>query len=78
MMWPNGKKVHAILEDRMIQVSNQLIERSRDESIDEYQLRELFVALEFLAKDEIAGNERKIEAALKNIDKRLQRFESKK
>lgn len=72
------EKVHAILEDRMIQVSNQLIERSRDESIDEYQLRELFVALEFLAKDEIAGNERKIEAALKNIDKRLQRFESKK
>lgn len=72
------EKVHAIIEDRMIQVSDQLIERSRDESIDEYQLRELFVALEFLAKDEIAGNERRIEAALKNIDKRLQRFESKK
>jgi serine/threonine protein kinase len=72
------EKAHAIIEDRMIQVSNQLIERSRDESIDEYQLRELFVALEFLSKDEIAGNEKKIDAALNNIHKRLERFESKK
>ena len=45
--------------------------------MDEYQLRELFVALEFLSKDEIAGNETQIEKALNNINKRLQRIESR-
>lgn len=72
------EKAHAILEDRMIQVSDRLIARSQDTSMDEYQLRELFVALEFLSKDEISGNEKRIKAALKDITKRLQRFESKK
>lgn len=71
------EKAHAILEDRMIQVSDRLIARSQDTSMDEYQLRELFVALEFLSKDEISGNEKRIKAALKDITKRLQRFESK-
>lgn len=70
------EKAHAILEDRMNKVSDLLIERSRDDSMDEYQLRELFVALEFLSKDEIAGNEKRIDTALKNINKRLQRLES--
>jgi len=72
---PEREKAHAILSDRMNQVSNLLIERSVAEDIDEYQLRELFVALEFLAKDEIAGNERKIERALSAIDKRLKKFQ---
>lgn len=72
------EKAHAILEDRMIQVSDRLIARAQDTSLDEYQLRELFVALEFLAKDEISGNEKRINAALKDIKKQLQRFESKK
>lgn len=71
------EKAHAILEDRMNKVSDLLIERSLDESMDEYQLRELFVALEFLSKDEIAGNEKQIENALNNINKRLQRIESR-
>lgn len=71
------EKAHAILEDRMNKVSDLLIERSLDESMDEYQLRELFVALEFLSKDEIAGNEKPIEKALNNINKRLQRIESR-
>ena len=71
------EKAHAILEDRMNKVSDLLIERSLDESMDEYQLRELFVALEFLSKDEIAGNEKQIEKALNNINKRLQRIESR-
>ncbi len=65
------EKAHAILADRMIQVSDILIERAQAPDIDEYQLRELFVALEFLAKDEIAGNERRIEAAMARIEKRL-------
>lgn len=70
------EKAHAILEDRMNKVSNVLIERSLDESMDEYQLRELLVALEFLSKDEIAGNEKRINTALSNIEKRLKRIES--
>lgn len=70
------EKAHAILEDRMNKVSDLLIERSLDESMDEYQLRELFVALEFLSKDEIAGNEKRIGKALNNINKRLQHLES--
>lgn len=75
---PEREKAHAILEDRMTQVSNRLIARAQDTSLDEYQLRELFVALEFLSKDEISGNEKRINAALKDIKKRLQQFESKK
>jgi serine/threonine protein kinase len=71
------EKAHAILEDRMNKVSDLLIERSLDDSMDEYQLRELFVALEFLSKDEIAGNEKRIETALNTINKRLQRIESR-
>lgn len=70
------EKAHAILEDRMNKVSDLLIERSLDKSMDEYQLRELYVALEFLSKDEIAGNEKRINTALKNINKRLQRLET--
>ena len=70
------EKAHAILEDRMNKVSNLLIERSTDKSMDEYQLRELLVALEFLSKDEIAGNEKRINTALKNIKKRLRHLES--
>lgn len=73
---PERKKVHAILIDRMNKVSDQLIERSHAKDIDEYQLRELFVALEFLSKDDIAGNERKIERALNDIEKRLKKFQS--
>lgn len=70
------EKAHAILEDRMNKVSNLLIERSTDKSMDEYQLRELLVALEFLSKDEIAGNEKRINTTLKNIKKRLRHLES--
>lgn len=72
------EKAHAILENRMNKVSDLLIEQSQDPSMDEYQLRELFVALEFLSKDEITQNDRRIEAALNNINKRLQRLESSK
>lgn len=72
------EKAHAILENRMNKVSDLLIEQSQDPSMDEYQLRELFVALEFLSKDEITQNDRRIETALNNINKRLQRLESSK
>lgn len=73
---PEREKAHAILSDRMNKVSDLLIERSLAKDIDEYQLRELFVALEFLAKDEIVGNERKIERALSDIEKRLKKFKA--
>lgn len=73
---PEREKAHAILSDRMNKVSNLLIERSHAKDVDEYQLRELFVALEFLAKDEIVGNERKIERALADIDKRLKKYQA--
>jgi len=73
---PEREKAHAILSDRMTKVSNLLIERSLAKDVDEYQLRELLVALEFLTKDEIVGNERKIERALSDIGKRLKKFQS--
>lgn len=66
------EKAHAILQDRRKKVSDSIIEKSRDPSLDEYQLRELYVALEFLLKDDIGGNEKRIKKALNAIDNKLE------
>lgn len=71
------EKVHAILRDRMSKVSNMLIERSKPSDLDEFQLRELMIALGFLLQDNISGNEKKIESALSDIEKRINLLESK-
>lgn len=65
------EKAHMILQDRRKKVSDMLIDKLQDESLDEYQLRELYVALEFLLKDDIGGNEKRIQKALKKIDRKL-------
>ncbi len=68
------EKTHAILEDRMGKIADALIQLAKAPDIDEYQLRELFVALEFLQKDEITDNPRKIDNAMKSIQKRIDQF----
>lgn len=65
------EKVQAILQDRMNNLSAQLISKSESSDIDEYQLRELFVALEFLLRGEQTNNEKNIKRALASIEKRI-------
>lgn len=71
------EKVHSILQDRMNKVGDLLIQRSRGKDVDEYELRELYVALEFLAKDEVTSNKRRINSALDDIERRLKKLESR-
>ena len=66
------EKVQAILVDRMNGISNALIDLSKDASLDEYRLREIHVALAFLLQDEIAGNEKRIEKAIEQLQTRIQ------
>ena len=70
------ERVASIISDRMNDVSDFLIERASAPDIDEYSLRELYVALEFLQKDEIAGNEKAIDKALARIQKRIDKLQS--
>lgn len=65
------EKSHMILKNRMGKVADHLITRARQSDIDEYHLRELYVALEFLLKDEITDNPKKIEQALTQISSKL-------
>lgn len=65
-------KAHAILRDRMGDVSDFLIAQSKVSDMDEYRLRELYVALEFLHKDNMTGKLDRVEGALKDIEKRLE------
>lgn len=67
------EKSHAILRDRMGNVAAFLIAATKAPEIDEYRLRELAVALEFLLKDEITDNEKRIKKALQDINKKLER-----
>lgn len=69
------KKAHLILADRLQNISDVLIRRSRQKELDEYQLREIYVALDFLQKDEIPGDEVKINRTLQDIDRRLSRLQ---
>lgn len=69
-------KVHAILADRLAGISGQLIEQSRQQDLDEYRLRELYVALEFLRRDDLPGIKRKIDEALASIEFRLDSLDS--
>lgn len=70
------KKVHAILADRLSGISDQLIAQSRQQDLDEYRLRELYVALEFLRRDDVPGITRKIDKALISIESRLHDLDS--
>lgn len=70
------EKAHAILQDRMNKLSQVLIGRASGADIDEYQLRELYVALDFLLRGKQTSNEKNIKNALSNINKRLAQFES--
>jgi serine/threonine protein kinase len=70
------KKVHMILQDRMNKVSELLIDRAQDQTIDEYQLRELAVALEFLLRGKQTSNEDNIEKALDQINERIGQLDS--
>lgn len=65
------EKLHAILRDRMGKVADHLIGLTKQSDMDEYRLRELYVAIEFLLKDEITDDEKKLKKALANIDKKL-------
>lgn len=65
------EKAQQILQDRRKKVSNFLIAKLNEPSLDEYQLRELAVALEFLLKDDLGGNEKRINKAIESIKKRL-------
>ena len=69
------EKAHAIIQDRMNQVSNVLINRVQNENIDEYQLRELYVALDFLLRGELTSNEKKIKKTLDRIQKRIDQLD---
>ena len=66
------EKAQAILKDRMGMVSEVIIERSRNKDLDEYQLRELLMALEFLLQDGITPQGDEIKKAIKNINNRLE------
>lgn len=68
------EKAHAILQDRRKKVSEFIIQKSEDAALGEYQLRELYVALEFLLKDDIGGNERRIQRALDSIERRIDKL----
>lgn len=70
------EKAHAILQDRMNKVSQMLIERATGDDVDEYQLRELYVALDFLLRGNQTSNQRSIEKALIDINKRLDQLDS--
>lgn len=70
------EKVQAILRDRMGKISGHLIDLSRQENVDEYRLRELYVALEFLLKGEVSGNDKKIKKAMAEINRKIATFES--
>jgi serine/threonine protein kinase len=69
---PERKKARAILADRMTQVSKALAEQAQNPELDEYQLRELLVALDFMAQDDIIKNKKHIEKAIRDINKQLQ------
>lgn len=64
-------KAQMILRDRMTKVAKELIKQSKLENLDEFHLRELANALEFMRKDEIANNLDDIDSALRKINKRL-------
>ncbi len=69
-------KVHAILADRLASISARLIAQSRQQDLDEYRLRELYVALEFLRRDDLPGIKKKIDEALTHIESRLDSLDS--
>lgn len=69
------EKAHSILQDRRNKVSEFLIDKSKEKGLDEYRLRELYVALEFLLKDDIGGNEKHIKRALVDIEARIKKQE---
>lgn len=64
-------KAQMILRDRMTQISEHLIKQSKQDKLDEFQMRELANALEFMRKDEIANNLDDIDSAIKKINKRI-------
>jgi serine/threonine protein kinase len=64
-------KAHAIVRDRMNAVAEHLIEKSQASDLDEFRLRELAVALEFMQKDQLTDKEKRIKKALARIQARL-------
>jgi serine/threonine protein kinase len=64
-------RAQMILRDRMTQIAKQLIKQSKQKDLDEFHLRELANALEFMRKDEIANNLDDIDSAIRKINKRL-------
>ena len=64
-------KAQMILRDRMTKVAKELIKQAKQDNLDEFHLRELANALEFMRKDEIANNLDDIDSTLRKIDKRL-------
>ncbi|MEY4590270.1 MAG: hypothetical protein RL497_2346 [Pseudomonadota bacterium] len=64
-------KAQMILRDRMTQVAKHLIKQSKQQNLDEFHLRELAAALEFMRKDELANNLDDIDSAVRSINKRL-------
>ncbi len=68
------EKAQMILQDRLKKISQDLIEKSQQKNVDEFHLRELRVALEFLLQDDIGGNEKRIKRALDDIDKKLKKL----
>lgn len=69
------EKTFLILSDRMDSVSKELIDRSKQKDIDEYALQELRFALESMQKGELTTNQKRIEKALKQIQKKLDGME---
>lgn len=64
-------KAQMILRDRMTKVAKELIKQAKQDNLDEFHLRELANALEFMRKDEIANNLDDIDSTLRKINKRL-------
>lgn len=69
------EKTFMILSDRMANVSDLLIERALAEGVNEYELRELSIALESMKKHELSTNHKKIDKAINKIDRKLESIE---
>ena len=64
-------KAQMILRDRMTKIAKELIKQTKQDNLDEFHLRELANALEFMRKDEIANNLDDIDDTLRALNKRL-------
>ncbi len=58
-----------VVAERIDNIIDRLIEQSKSSTLSEYEIKNIYIALTFLEKDQIPGKEKALERALRRIEK---------